>query len=129
VVGVNSKNIKKKHIIRTSKVYDWIKTTSVINVTVPIETVNKVLKVDNYLYCTLSDGVKSVYTNEDELKQYGNRGILDPKTVSYINLFINGVLQPLNIYEIQEGYLILKSIDLPQKNTPIIVQFITITQS
>lgn len=119
----------RKHVIRASKIYDWVTTTSTINISIPFQRTNPILKVDNYLYCALSDGVKLVYTNEDELEQYGNRGILDPKTVSYINLFINGVLQSPNIYEVEEGYLILKSSDVPQKNTPIILQFITIYQS
>lgn len=113
----------RKHIISTKKVYDW--TCSITNIQIHVPLPKKV-KVDNYLYFALSDGVKKVYTNNDELKQYGTRGILDPKSVSYINLFINGVLQPINVYEVQTGTLELKTIDTPQKDVPIILQFITI---
>lgn len=119
---------QKTHVIRVPKVYDWIQTTSSINIPIVIKT-DPILKVDNYLYFALSDGVKSVYTDEDALTEYGDQGILDPQTVSYINLFVNGVLQPLNVYEVQKGYLQLKSVDVPQKNTPIILQFITIYQT
>lgn len=78
-----------------------------------------------YQYNTLSDGVKKIYTNDDELIQYGNRGILDPNDVSYFGLFINGVLQPKVNYEIQKGLLLLKTEDVPIKDSSIIISFIT----
>lgn len=84
-----------------------------------------ILKADICQYNTLSDGVKKVYTNDDELIKYGSRGILDPDDVSYYELFINGVLQPRVNYEIQKGILILKTEDVPIKDSPIIISFIT----
>ena len=84
-----------------------------------------ILKADIYQYNTLSDGVKKVYTNDDELIKYGSRGILDPDDVSYYELFINGVLQPRVNYEVQKGILILKTEDVPIKDSPIIISFIT----
>lgn len=86
----------------------------------------KVLKVETYQYNAISDGVKKIYTNHDELIQYGKTGILNPNSVSYINLFINGILQPPILYVVQEGILILMSDDVPKKDTPIIIQFIKI---
>lgn len=83
------------------------------------------LNADVYQYNTLSDGVKKVYTNDDELIQYGNRGILDPNEVSYFGLFVNGVLQPKANYEIQKGLLLLKTEDVPIKDSAIIISFIT----
>lgn len=83
------------------------------------------LDADVYQYNTLSDGIKKVYTNDDELIQYGDRGILDPNDVSFFNLFINGVLQPKVNYELQKGYLLLKTEDVPIKNSSIIISFIT----
>lgn len=80
---------------------------------------------DVYQYNALSDGVKRVYTNKDELSQYGNRGILDPNDVSFFSLFINGVLQPKVNYEIQKGILILRTEDMPVKDSAIIISFIT----
>jgi len=85
----------------------------------------KLLNADVYQYNTLSDGVKKIYTNDDELIQYGNRGILDPNDVSYFGLFINGVLQPKTNYEIQKGLLLLKTEDIPIKDSTIIISFIT----
>ena len=83
------------------------------------------LNADVYQYNTLSDGVKKIYTNDDELIQYGNRGILDPNDVSFFNLFINGVLQPKVNYEIQKGLLLLKTKNIPIKDSTIIISFIT----
>jgi hypothetical protein len=119
-------NKYQKHIIAVPKVYDWINTTSTVQFRFTIKIPPQVLQVDTYQYNAISDGGKTVYTNEDELTEYGNRGILDPKKVSFINLFINGVLQPNTLYEVQEGILILKSVDVPIKGVPIILQFITI---
>ncbi|AEH48084.1 MULTISPECIES: DUF4183 domain-containing protein [Anoxybacillaceae] len=116
----------QKHVIAVPKVYDWINNISTIQFRVTFNIPSRVLQVDTYQYNAISDGVKTVYTNEDELKEYGNRGILDPKQVSFINLFINGVLQPETLYEVQEGRLTLKTADVPTKGAPIVLQFITI---
>ncbi|WP_339229179.1 DUF4183 domain-containing protein [Oceanobacillus sp. FSL K6-2867] len=105
-----------------------VNTSSEFRIKIPIKAAKKINKVDTYQYNALADGESLQYTNKDELKQYGERGILDPKTVSYVNLFINGVLQPPVTYEIQEGILRLKTSDVPPKGTPIILQFITIYQ-
>lgn len=85
----------------------------------------RLLKADVYHYNALSDGKKRIYTNQDELIEYGSRGILDPNDVSYFNLFINGVLQPRVNYEIEKGLLLLKTKDVPQKDVTIIISFIT----
>ncbi|WP_332633690.1 DUF4183 domain-containing protein [Halalkalibacter flavus] len=118
----------RKHFITTNRVYDWVISTDEIRIKVPIKKPKKVSKVDTYQYNALSDGISAVYTNDDELKDYGERGILDPKKVSYTNLFINGVLQPPNTYEVEKGCLRLKTKDIPIKNTPINLQFVTIYQ-
>ena len=83
------------------------------------------LYADVYQYNALSDGMKKIFTNDDEIKEYGDRGILNPNSVSYFNLFVNGVLQPKINYEIQEGLLILKTEDVPLKDSPIIITFVT----
>jgi hypothetical protein len=119
----------KKHIVSVPKVCDWVRSTSTINIRVPFQCTNTnkgVAKAETYQYYASSDGIKSVYTNEDELKQYGNRGILDPATVSYINLFINGILQPQNQYMVESGKLTFTSADVPEAGSPIILQFVTI---
>jgi hypothetical protein len=83
-----------------------------------------ILKTETFQYNTISDGIKKVYTNQDELTQYGNTGILNPNSVSFMNLFINGILQPTVLYQVHEGLLILS--DVPEKGVPIILQFIRI---
>jgi hypothetical protein len=119
-----------KHIISVPKVYDWVNSTDTFNIKVNLECKceckNGIIQADTYQYYALSDGRKSIYTNEDELKEYGNRGILAPAAVSYINLFINGILQPQNQYKLEEGRLILTSNELPESGSPIILQFITL---
>lgn len=67
----------KKHIVSTRRVYDMVNTTSEFRIKIPIKPARKINKVDTYQYNALSDGKSLLYTNKDELKQYGNRGILD----------------------------------------------------
>ncbi len=83
------------------------------------------LKAEVYQYNAISDGEQRIYTNQDELTEYGTRGILSPDEVSYYNLFINGVLQPGTNYELSKGVLILKTADVPQKGVVIILSFVT----
>ncbi|WP_188066801.1 DUF4183 domain-containing protein [Brevibacillus brevis] len=78
-------------------------------------------------YTTFSDGQKNVYTNADASLQFSTSGILDPSTVSIVNLFINGILQPSNTYVVQPGVMMLS--DVPFQGVPIILQFIQISTS
>jgi hypothetical protein len=116
---------KKKHIVSACKGYGAVKSRCEVRLS---RNKNRHSNVDTYQYNALSDGINLVYTNDDEMKEFGNRGILDPKTVSYTNLFINGVLHPPNTYDVKKGYVRLKTINVPPKNTPIVLQFITIIQ-
>ncbi|MGG0386001.1 DUF4183 domain-containing protein [Priestia filamentosa] len=52
--------------------------------------------------------------------------ILSPSEVSYINLFINGLLQPQSNYQVEEGKLTLLVDEAPSEGVPITLQFITI---
>ncbi|OZT14172.1 hypothetical protein CHN50_00875 [Priestia aryabhattai] len=83
-------------------------------------------KVNVTQFCTQSDGKKRVYNNKDAVIDHSTSMILDPCYVSYINLFVNGVLQPATLYEVKRGVLILKSADVPAKHVPLILQFIKI---
>ena len=83
-----------------------------------------VLKVETFQYITVSDGVKNTYTNQDGLIQFDSSVILNPNTVSYMNLFINGILQPLNVYKVSEGTLTIYSVQ--ENGVPITLQFIRI---
>ncbi|GMG76912.1 DUF4183 domain-containing protein [Priestia megaterium] len=82
----------------------------------------------NLLYFTFSDGQKRLYTNNDGIAQYGTTEILAPEEASYINLFINGILQPNINYQIQKGSLTLLTEEVPSKGVPIIIQFVLINK-
>lgn len=78
-----------------------------------------------YQYNALAQRDKVVYTDDDELKVYGSRGILNPNSVSYYNLYINGVLQPKTNYHVQKGLLTLTTEDTPLKGSTIVLSFVT----
>ncbi|PGL26413.1 DUF4183 domain-containing protein [Bacillus thuringiensis] len=80
----------------------------------------------NLLYYTFSDGEKLIYTDADGIAQYGTTNILSPSEVSYINLFINGILQPQPFYEVSTGKLTLLDNQPPSQGSSIILQFIII---
>ncbi|MGE4485482.1 MAG: DUF4183 domain-containing protein [Oscillospiraceae bacterium] len=87
-------------------------------------TYEMLLTAKLYQYNALSDGIKKIYTNEDELKEYGGSGILSPDDVSFYNLFINGLLQPDVNYTISAGQLDLLSIDIPPKDETVIIAYV-----
>jgi hypothetical protein len=84
-----------------------------------------ILKVKTFQYTAISDGIKRIYTNQDGVLKYGSSGILNPNSVSYINLFINGILQPNINYIVEQGKLTFSN-DLPLSGSPIILQFVII---
>jgi Domain of unknown function (DUF4183) len=84
-----------------------------------------ILKVKTFQYTAISDGIKRIYTNQDGVAKYGSSRILNPNSVSYINLFINGILQPNINYTVVQGRLIFSN-DLPVSGAPIILQFVII---
>jgi len=56
-------------------------------------------------YVAIADGVKTTYTDEDALTEYGDNGIPSPCEVSFFNLYVNGVLQPALVYLLKKGIL------------------------
>ncbi|UOY92148.1 DUF4183 domain-containing protein [Ectobacillus sp. JY-23] len=74
-------------------------------------------------YYTYSDGQKRVYTDCDGVTE---QRIYDPREVSYLNVFINGVLQPACNYRVEKGRLLLCTEDIPVRGVPIILQFVKI---
>jgi hypothetical protein len=84
------------------------------------------IQTTSLLYFTFSDGQKLVYTNSDGFEQYGITEILSPSEVSYINLFINGILQPQSNYQVENGKLTLLVDEAPSEGVPITLQFIII---
>lgn len=91
-----------------------------------VRTRSRILKTQTAFFHTISNGKRRVYTNKDAIKGYRGSYILNPCSVSLINLFVNGVLQPQIIYKIKTGKLRFLSNDLPIAGTPIIIQFIKI---
>ncbi|MNI11579.1 hypothetical protein D3C73_647280 [compost metagenome] len=87
---------------------------------------SRLLKTKTSFYHTISNGKKRVYTDKDAVKGYRGSRILNPKSVSLINLFVNGVIQPQIIYKIKTGRLKFCSKDLPVAGTPIIIEFVKI---
>lgn len=65
-----------------------------------------------------------IYTNEDADGEYKNNRIHDPKQSTYVNLFVNGVLQPDDLFSVRKGKLMFKSEDVPEEGTPIVLQFV-----
>lgn len=88
-----------------------------------------VLKADNLMYAAISDGVRRIYTNADKVSGYDHSDILNPNSVSYMNLFVNAMLQPPSLYQVNEGVLVLLSEDIPLAGVPIMLQFIIIHAS
>lgn len=83
-------------------------------------------QVKIYEYYTISNGSKRIFKNIDAISYYGEQKILPPSEVSYMNLFINAVLQPDENYTVEEGQIILHTDDLPPSGTPIILQMVKI---
>ncbi len=83
-------------------------------------------EVNTYEFFVLSDGSKRIYSENDAMLEYGVQKIPDPSTVSYMNLFINGILQPKANYEITQGKITLLTEDVPLTGCPIILQMIKI---
>jgi hypothetical protein len=112
---------KTHHCIHVKNVYDSV----CIHKELILDYKKIPIKAEVYQYNAVSDGIKTVFTNKDELKEYGNKGILDPNEVSYLNVFINGVLQPKINYRVEKGLLTLTTKDIPLKGSPVIIRFIT----
>lgn len=90
-----------------------------------IVTSNQILKAETSYYIALSSGDKKDYTDQDSLPDYRGCEIPAPETVSYYNLFVNGMVQPRTNYTIRKGCLTFNTKDSPSKDVLIILEFIT----
>ncbi|WP_253735924.1 DUF4183 domain-containing protein [Paenibacillus sp. FJAT-26967] len=84
------------------------------------------MKAKATLFVTFSDGIKRSFRNRDQDPSYGKIRIPSSRSVSYTNLFVNGVLQPTSVYKVSLGRLTLLSREIPEKGVPIILQFVSI---
>ncbi|PEZ02867.1 hypothetical protein CN326_19265 [Bacillus sp. AFS018417] len=104
-------------------------TTRSTGTTRPTETTSPgLISVTNLMFFTVSDGTRLVYTNDDGLPQFGTTQILAPNQVSYMNLFINGIIQPQSSYNVQAGILTIFADEALSPGIPITLQFILINQ-
>lgn len=87
----------------------------------------RVIQTKVITFYTVSDGVKRTYTNNDHIKGYGKNYIPDPRKVSFVSLYVNGVLQPSVNYKFSKGKMKLKTTDVPVKGVPITAQFVSIS--
>lgn len=83
-------------------------------------------KVDVKIFYVIADGCKKVFTDYDATPESAVKEITDPNDVSFLNLFINGVLQPYENYTLEKGSLTLNTEDIPIKGAPLILQMITL---
>jgi hypothetical protein len=111
--------------LRVERVFDMICFRA--KAVVSVETCLLYARV--YQYSALARDGQWVFTDGDELTQYGNRGILDPQQVSFQQLFINGVLQPPINYILEKGKLTLTTQDSPLTGAPVILRYFTLTDS
>ncbi|AOH54685.1 hypothetical protein ABE28_010015 [Peribacillus muralis] len=83
-------------------------------------------RVVAYEFYAVANGCQRVFVEEDGITDIEKQVIPDPAKVSYMNLFINGVLQPHDNYTVEAGKLTLNTVDAPITGTPIILQTIII---
>lgn len=83
-----------------------------------------VLQAEAARYFAVSDGIRREFYDGDAINIGGR--IMDPQQASFMNLYINGVLQPAVNYTVQEGYLTLQTTDIPPSEVIIALVFITI---
>ncbi|MFC0526029.1 DUF4183 domain-containing protein [Pontibacillus salicampi] len=80
------------------------------------------IRATTYYYYTIADGTKNIFTSADAITAYGAQGILSQEETTYINLYVNGMIQPDVIYSIRKDVLILP--EAPADGVPIILQFV-----
>lgn len=85
---------------------------------------NEVIPADIKYYVALSNDNKKLFTDADALLEYGDKGIPSPNEVSYLNFYINGVIQPKANYTIKKGELRLISTDLPPDSSFLVLESI-----
>ncbi|MCA0174225.1 DUF4183 domain-containing protein [Bacillus sp. RAR_GA_16] len=83
-------------------------------------------KVCVYEYFALAKKDQKIFTDRDAVKGYCQQNILSPSDVSYINLFINGVLQPEMNYFVKEGMLVILTEDAPITGAAVSLQMIVV---
>lgn len=81
--------------------------------------------VEILTFVTTSDGEKREYDAEDHHLSESIE-LFDVEEVSYMLLFVNGMLQPSTHYTVAQGKLVFLTDDVPEKNVPIILQMVKV---
>ncbi|MHA7967327.1 DUF4183 domain-containing protein [Paenibacillus sp. CAU 1782] len=87
------------------------------------KAIKRALKTKVFYYYAVGDGESSQFTLADATPGYDNR-LPDSRKMSFINVFVDGMLQPPNVYRLEPGKLSFSS--PPVNNAVIIAQFISI---
>jgi hypothetical protein len=87
---------------------------------------NRRMDVTDNQYMAVARAGKKVYTDADGLTEYGSKGIPSPNSVSYYNLYINGLLQPQNTYTVERGILRLAGSVTPPTGALITLESVVI---
>ena len=83
-------------------------------------------KVELYEFYMYAKENQRVFSYYDQVDEYRVNEIPSPEDVSYMNLFINGVLQPAKNYKVVKDKLILNTVDLPLEKTILILQMVKV---
>lgn len=80
-------------------------------------------------YIAYSDGKKMIYTQNERAAGTHCSAIPDPRSVTFSQLFINGVLQPVCNYRLAPGKITLLTAEAPLPGAPIILQSVVLRLS
>lgn len=125
---------KKRLIVFEIQVYTQVKDGNQKNIS-SIRAQNTFRSIEESLSCkiqeyhTLSDGIKRTYKNSDKLEEYSTSNLLSPDSVSYHNVFVNGILLPSSQYRLTKDELTFTTVDVPNKNEPINVLYFSFYHS
>lgn len=86
----------------------------------------RLLRARTFYYYARGNGEQRMFTLDDAIPGYESR-IPDPSRVTLTNVFVDGLLQPPEVYAVYPGVLLFVSDQAPPADTRIIAQFVVIT--
>lgn len=84
------------------------------------------ISASNQYFVATCRAAQRLYTDADALPQYGGHGIPAPCDVSFLNLYVNGILQPTVNYAVEKGMLTLTCTDLPPCGAPLVLEAVSV---
>lgn len=117
----------EKRDINTNTNSNGFNQTITINCNGSVPVPGNLLTAETTYYIATGIEGKQTYTTADGLSQFGSQDIPDPEHVTYLNLFVNGMLQPPAFYQVSAGSLTFTGPnDVLTTGAPIILQSIKI---